>query len=217
MPTHHPKIYVNPKLANSFGTFISKVVIDLRAEMSRISQAFYQYKILDGELVGVDNLFSVIERTWIGIFNNALVRNSEIAVMQEFNVWNSEKNIGRCDLLFRFKDENEEADIVVEAKSREFFNNLSRLGNVEFYKEILGQAYKYYKEEHNYYTKEVRLMAIIFEWIRNNERLEAAKSVMNNWGDKSDPETDFLTLYYGNTRGVFIYGKIIPVKEYELQ
>jgi hypothetical protein len=185
--------------------------------MNRISQAFYQYKIPDHELTGVDNLFAIIERTWVGVFNNALVRNSEIAVMQEFSVWNSEKHIGRCDLLFRFKDENEEVDIFAEAKCHEFSNDLGKFKNDEFYQKILDQAYKYYKEEQQYYEKEVRLMAIVFEPIKNNERLERAKNIMDNWNNNIDPETDFLTLYYGNTRGVFVYGKIIPVSEYKMQ
>jgi len=216
MPTHHPNVYISQKLPNGFAVFLHKMLIDLRAEMNRISRAFYQYKVQGQEYYGVDNLFSIIERTWLGVFNNALVRNADITVLQEFNVWNSERNIGRCDLLFRFEDENEEVDIFVEAKFEEFIysNNFNRAG---FYKKILDQAYKYYKAERKYYEKEVRLMAIVFELISNADRLEAAKTIMNDWKEGKDPETDFLSLYYGDKRGVFVYGKIVTVQEYERQ
>lgn len=217
MPTHHPNVYISQKLPNGFAVFLHKMLIDLRAEMNRISRAFYQYKVQGQEYFGVDNLFSIIERTWVGVFNNALVRNSDIAVLQEFNVWNSERNIGRCDLLFRFEDENEEVDIVTEAKCCEFFNDWNNFNNGEFYRRILDQAYRYYKEERKYYGKEVRLMAIVFEWIRDTDRLEAAKTIMNDWKEEKDPETDFLSLYYGDKRGVFVYGKIVTVQEYERQ
>lgn len=208
-------MYINPKLIGGFNDFIIRILAELRTEMNRVSQAFYQTRVTGQELFGVDNLFSVIERTWVGIFNNALVRNSDIAVMQEFSVWSDEKNIGRCDLLFRFNDGNEEIDIVAEAKCYEFFNNWDKFNNAEFYKRILDQAYRYYKEERNYYEKKVKLMAIVFEWIRNNDRLEAAKKLMDEFQHRNDPETDFLSLYYGNSRGVFVYGKILSVDDYE--
>jgi hypothetical protein len=215
MPTHHPNIFINEKLQSSFISFLTKTLKNFRDEMNCISQAFYQYKVPNQEHFGVDNLFASIERTWVGMFNNALVRNSDIAVLQEFAVWNSERNIGRCDLLFRFNEENEDVDIVTEAKCYEFFNNWNMRKDTGFYKRILDQAYKYYIEEKIYYEKDVKLMAIVFEWIRNSEYLQIAKNIMTGWEYNNDPETDFLTLYYGNTRGVFVYGKIISIGDYE--
>lgn len=38
---------------------------------------------------------------------------------------------------------------------------------------------------------------------------------MDNWTNKNNPGTGFFTLHYGNTRGVFVYRKLISATGYE--
>lgn len=188
-------------------------------ELNKIVSAYYSYNFPEDDSAGIDNVFRNIERTWVGIFNNALLRvNPGIATLQEFSVWSSEKNIGRCDLLFRHSHDGKKDDFVTEAKVWEFTDNWKYPTPREFYSGILGQAYIYYNTERKYYDSyktDVWLLAFLAEWIRDKEKLEKAKNIMNDWKQETDHETDFLSLYMGECRGAFVYGKIISVKEYE--
>ena len=216
MPSHHPSVYINPSLNNNFKVFLAEVLKGLKNEMHLVSEAFYHYGLPGNDIEGVDNLFAVIERTWMGIFNNAMIRTfPDIVTLQEFNVWSSERNVGRCDFLFRLKDELDDLDVIIEAKMYPFCDDWDQTDNVEFYNKILGQAYSYYREEKQYYTRKVWLMALCFEWIQKPRHLPLAKEKMHEWNKEKDPQTDFLTLYYGTNRGVFVYGKIISVHDFE--
>lgn len=80
-------------------------MVNIGDELNRILKAFYTYDFPEDESKAIDNLFKIIERTWLGIFNNALIRtNPEITTLQEFAAYNDNGLYGRCDLLFRYAD-----------------------------------------------------------------------------------------------------------------
>lgn len=105
--------------------------------------AYYSYQVKNDE-IAADNIFRIIERTWVGVLNNALIRvDPEITTLQEHSVWSDEKNIGRCDLLFRHCYNGKKDDFFTEAKVWEFTNNWGIPTQTDFYNKILCQAYNY--------------------------------------------------------------------------
>ncbi len=214
---HHDKVHINEDVNGAMRTFLGTLLTGIKEEIDIVSNAFYNYDDQPNALKGVDNLFAIIERTWMGIFNNAIVRKfPDVATLQEFNVWNSERNTGRCDFLFCMKDDDGYFDIVTEAKMREFKNDWKQVERERDFEKIISQAYAYYKEEEIYYKKPVKLMALVFEWVRE-ERIEAAKGIMDNIDREIAKDFDFLSLYYGDRRGVFIYGKIIAARDFGIK
>ena len=209
-----PKVYINPELKPiGFQKFISQLSVGLCKEINLILKAFYQY-----DDKGIDDLFTIIERTWVGILNNSLIRTDhETVTLQEFRVSNGEKIVGRCDLLFRMNMEQKNIDSIVETKCYEFKDNWKSCNFEAFYDKILTQNYNYYNAEINYYQPDIYFMVIVFEWIRSADKLEKAKNMMDEWDQNTEPTTDFLTLYMATNRGVFVYGKIISAKEYILK
>ena len=225
MIVQHPNIYLSPFLKEQFfGEFIKETLKKTETELNKIFKTFYSYdqQQMGDTNRGIDNLFRIIERTWVGIFNNALLKvDSTITTLQEFSVWNSERNIGRCDLLFRYEKDGKKADFITEAKLSEFKANWKKEGVKGFYLSRLKQAYDYFEPEKKYYESyqtDIWLMVIIVEWMRE-KMVPVALSIMDNWKQEDDPESDFLTLYNGGTSGAFIYGKLMRpsdfIKEYE--
>src|SRR5688572_10509304 len=102
MSIQAPIVYVNPNLTPpGFGEFLRKVFHSLGNEIQLVINTFYQYDPKPKyNALGSDDVFTVIERTWLGLFNNAIIRAFPKSVtMQEFNVWDERKAIGRCDFL----------------------------------------------------------------------------------------------------------------------
>ena len=220
MITQHPNIYISPNCRPAeFMAPFREVLEEINMELNRVASAFYSYEVEGDKTESVDNLFRFIERTWVGVFNNALNRHSSgITTLQEFSVWGNDKAAGRCDLLFRYHDNNDTHDFITEAKTWEFFNNWGHPSSPEFYFSILSQAYKYYAAEVDYYKaykSNIWLLAFVVEWVRDKPMLEAANAIMNEWNHNTDNETDFITLYKGKSSGAFIYGKFMSVEEFK--
>lgn len=219
MVTQHNHIYLSPFLKNQhFASLFENTLKGITEELNKIYHSFYNYNIAEDTTKGVDNLFRVIERTWVGILNNALLKaEPSITTLQEFSVWSPERNIGRCDLLFRYEKNNQKTDFVTEAKLYEFTDKWQNNNAKNHYFNILKQANSYYISERKYYDtygSDVWLMAFVAEWIRTRDRLTRAKTIMNEWNDQTDSETDFLTLYHGDSSGAFVYGKLIKAAEF---
>jgi len=199
-----------------FSDFMDKVFSSLEKEINLVADTFYKYDPEEHlNHYGKDDIFTIIERTWIGLFNNAILRAfPNTATMQEFSVWSETKAVGRCDLLFNYRYNGKEYDVISEAKSYEFTDDWNKTDSLQFYKPILEQAEKYHLLERKYYTRPVVLMIIVFEWIRDTTKLERATSIMKKWTAQSDSETDFVALYTGESRGLFVYGKtkVIDIK-----
>ena len=216
----HPRHFVSASISTSdVGLITNNFLVAFETELNSIYNSFYNYYIKEDTLTGSQNVFRLIERTWIGVLNNCIIKNFQNATtLQEFSVWDSERNIGRCDMLFTIPLNNKRYDFVVEGKLFEFMNNWKPHTAKVFYNTILLQAYSYYNAERKYYdnyNSEVRLMAFVVEWIRTTDLLDRAKKIMDEWTDSSDNETDFMALYHSDKSGVFVYGKYVVASEFE--
>lgn len=188
---------------------LSNCLERLVTEIKITTDAFYpEFEFDNIEAVGSDKIYASIERTWVGLLNNAIVRGTENATLQEFSVWGEEKHPGRCDLLVQFKDGTEKLDMLVEAKCREFPNTP---GNVEDLshrlKAALLQARLYYQAEMKYYTNQTYLMSLVFSWIRNGEGLKKAKELLEGGSLRN---IHLNALYWSENRGVMLNGNIEP-------
>ncbi len=220
MVTQHKNIHIRPGIEPTiFKDTLQVVLVEINTELNKLARAFYSWEFEDDDIPAVDNLFRIIERTWVGIFNNALNRSStNITTLQEFSVWGEQKGVRRCDLLIRFNPNNTAHDFITEAKIWEFSSNWKRPTPKAFYHSIMKQAYGYYEAEKNYYQSyqsNTWLMAFVVEWIRNSNMLEKAIKIMDGWDHNTDEETDFITLFTGKESGAFIYGKIMSTEEFE--
>ena len=81
---------------------------------------------------------------------------------------------------------------------------------------ILNQAARYYNAETGYYHKDTFLIALVFEWIRENNLTQAKKMIVERQSDIPQVciscGADFAALYHGDKRGVIIYGNIQNAK-----
>jgi hypothetical protein len=216
----YPKHFISEDISgNEIGMITNNFLLAIETELHSIYNSYYNYNIEGDTLTGSQNIFRLIERTWIGILNNCVVKNfPNSSTLQEFSVWNSEGSIGRCDLLFSIPLNNKRHDFIVEGKLYEFTNNWKTETAKFFYNSILLQANCYYEAEKKYYdsyNSEVRLMAYVIEWIRTPDRLNNAKRIMDSWDDFTDRETDFLALYNSEKAGAFVYGKYVLATEFE--
>ena len=164
------------------------------------------------------DMFSLIERTYIGLLNNAIVRyyNEKVTTLQEFSVWNKNKLVGRADLLVRIKFDNEIVYILFEGKQREFDGKEYVSSQLEiFFETFETQARKYYDAEKEDYNEQVFIVPIVFEWIRTQKKLT---QVLNWETDRDDGHTDFYAVYHSNCQtednsGLMVYGKVIKANE----
>lgn len=207
------KYHTSQTQVQDFDQFIAKAIDSFTGELNKIADCFYSYERSPDGFRGFDNVFKIIERTWVGIFQSALLKTDpNIISMQEFNILNGERVFGRCDLLFEWNN-GARNQIITEAKSYEFINDWGESLSDSFFNRILNQAYGYYESEREYYTQNTYLLALVFEWIRDTNRLEQAKKLMDNWSLNVNP--DFISLIAGERRGVFVYGKIVDAKSFK--
>lgn len=209
------KTFIKPIQPESFNEFISLVMQSFTKELNLISKSFYNYETSPDGVKGYDNVFKIIERTWVGIFQSALIKSdSNIVCMQEFNVLNGERVFGRCDFLFDWNN-GESNQIITEAKCYEFINDWQRSLNQTFFNRLLNQAYGYYDNEKEYYKQNTWLLALVFEWVRDSSKLDNAKSIMDTWNCANETP-DFISLITGEQRGVFIYGQIRKAEDFTM-
>lgn len=220
MIKQHPNIYLSSYIKEQFfAEMIKEALKSTELELNQIYKTFYSYdrQQMGDSYSGLDNLFRIIERSWVGIFNNALLKvDSSITTLQEFSVWDTERSIGRCDLLFAFEKDGRRADFIAEAKLSEFKANWKKEGVKGFYLSRLKQAFDYFEPEKKYYESyksDVWLMVIIVEWMRE-KMVPVADSIMQSWKEDDDPECDFLTFYDGGSSGAFLYGKVMRPSDF---
>lgn len=192
-----------------FDIYLKKVFQKVVEEINKIALAFYNVSPEKEEIVFADKIFSSIERTWVGIFNNALIKADEsVSTLQEFAVWSYKGHEGRCDLLFEWNKNH----FLVEAKNREFNHNWQILAHESTFSFVLDQAQGYYRAEESYYPPDTFAMALIFEWVRNwdldliNKKVASYLKELTERTDNS--ASDFAVHISGKKRGVLIYGKI---------
>lgn len=207
----HEVLIQNEKEGPSgFSEFLGKVFHQLEVEMLKTAKSFYDHSPaqFNETIKGVDKIFSSIERTWVGLFNNALIKaDLDVTSLQEFAVWSSERQEGRCDLLFEWNNNH----FIVEAKSAEFNPNWRLFIREDNFPFIIDQAKRYYTAEKDYYKKDTFLVALVFEWVRESN-LQKANELIKKWKEVeisiSAINTHFASFFQGDHRGALIYGKI---------
>lgn len=160
-----------------------------------------------------EDLYWLIERSWLGIFNNAVIKAyPSTATLQEFSVWNKDsKCIGRCDYLFRWENGGKKYDVITEVKQYESDGKWKYSQSEAFYQKIIEQARNYYEVESSHYPNEVLFLGLIFEWIGNDTQLKSLKPLLSSYPKTEDPFTDFIQLIHTERAGVVVYGNVEPL------
>lgn len=164
------------------------------------------------------DLFSLIERTYIGLLNNAIVRHygNRATTLQEFSVWENQKIVGRADLLVKIRFDKSSAYFLFEGKQREFDGKEYVSNELKtFFDAFENQARKYYDAEKDDYDEQVYIVPIVFEWIRTQKKLT---QVLDWERDKDDDHTDFYMVLHSNCEGennsgLMVYGKVVKANE----
>lgn len=183
----------NPSVKN----FFEKTFVSFWIELSHLQDVIYQDK---PELV-----FNNIERSWLGIFDNAVRRAypDDAATLQEFSVALGDKCYGRSDYFVRLKKES--MDLLFEAKHYEDLGGNNYAGMNDWYSQILKKADGYYQSELSSYKyhDNTYLIALIFGWIRKEQVLKVAMAEMERLfaGNTPKDNADFAALFSGSGQG----------------
>ena len=206
-------IYTKPFILNdhktnpAVKTFFSNVLNAFGDELKKLATVVYQYPSnqmgLDG-LESENDVFALIERTYVGIFNNAVVRAYPNAVtLQEFGVYFETPKRGRADLFITFEDDKLGMDFLVEAKhvGEVQWKIPSQKDVIKHYSDTYNQALSYYTAEEKYYLQKPIIVTITFEWARRQDQLDAVLKETY-----TDDHTDFYYLFHTNSAGLLVYG-----------
>ena len=192
---------------NGFAELMNDIFVAIAVEMTLITNAFYNTPKTE------DGVFTLIERSWIGILSDSIKRADKEAVsLQEFNVWSDISNIGRCDFLFQ----SQANTYLVEAKTNDHNPNWNLLAFSNTFPMILNQAQTYFNAEEKYYRKDqTYIIAIVFERIATveSELISKVKNQVEKLKTGQDIHCDFYAFYQGTKKGVNIYGRIIKATE----
>lgn len=200
--------------------FLSVSLFALGKELNRIAKSIYQYpdglKGIDGK-EGINDVFALIERSNVGILNNAILRSfPDDDMLQEFTVYQmaneSEKHLGRADFLVAHKCEHgDKINLLFEAKAGiALWKDYKAEDTKDWYEAIHKQAHDYYIAEKKFYTGDTFTIAISFDWVRDkNLLLEELK--YDSY--KDDKVTDFYFIYHTDEAGLMVYGNVKPVEK----
>ncbi|MBK6840059.1 MAG: hypothetical protein IPG90_18730 [Bacteroidetes bacterium] len=118
--------------------------------MQKLADQWYNYS--EDEKNGVEEVFALIERSYIGLFNNAVVKSfPQDSVLQEFSVHLGGRNYVRNDYLVKHWDGERSISLLFEAKQRQFDGrNYSLAETKAFLDPFILQGKKYYIAETQY-------------------------------------------------------------------
>lgn len=200
---HLSFIETNRLSESGLDIFFKKTFEQLLIELQRLRETLYNYE--DHRY-----LFELNETSWVGLLNTAIVKAfpESANCLLEFTVYEDDSMFGRGDLLVSWRNPKcEELYILFEAK--QYFENKleNMLGESKDYlDDIKEQAHKYFKAETKYYKgKKVFIVPIAFGSIRDQQCLDEAKRYFG-LTDKVDTSSDFCSLYYEGSNGVWAYG-----------
>lgn len=149
-----------------------------------------------------DYLFEYNERAFVGLFNNAIIRQGrQYRTFQEYHVYKKEEQlIGRADLLVMHDD----FDFLIEAKKWTYDGkeyNMEKL-----FRKPKAQIKTYYHAEKKYYDKKTYLGVLIFEYVPEKHFKEMKKEYGRE--SKHNEDIHFDALYAAEKDGVIIYGQV---------
>lgn len=202
---HKEKTYFSSELPPEIKLFFENTFDALYKELKHLQAKIYPepHKAVE--------VFNNIERSWIGIFDNAVIRayGDNVATLEEFSEVIGVKRYGRADYFVRFK---EKIDLLFEAKHYEERGGSNSKMNDE-YKAIIDQARKYHKHDRGY-KDETYFVALLFGWIRKNSVLDKAmKYSYNDIHNKAVDNCSFAALYSYDEHGIWVYGKVERVEK----
>lgn len=198
--------YLSKSLDKPLSLFFENVFKSFHKELHLLADNVYQNK--------PDKIFQYIERTWVGVFNNAVRRAYPDAVtLEEFSV-GLENSYGRADYFVRLPDH--EIDMLFEAKMYEDMgNDKNEYTETQYwYNEVINQARSYYNAEATDYLPNTYAIALIFGWMRKPTALQRARAYMQSTDEekaKKDP-TDFCAFFTDSKNGLWVYGKVEKAK-----
>lgn len=196
---------INPVLLN----FFRKTFAALGNEFNKIASDIYLYpdkkKGIDDK-DSINDVFSLIERTYVGILNNAILRTfPQDSTLQEFPVYGKKGFKGRADFLTVHNyAKGKFINLLFEAKAGVFsWKDYTQEETSQYYSQLHKQALGYYEAERSYYEAEIYTVAITFDWIRNMDLLA---TVLKE--PYSDNVTDFYFIYYTSESGMSVSGSV---------
>jgi len=203
------QIILKDSLSEPVKMFLSISLNGFGNELNFVANQMYNYpdakKGIDNK-ESINDVFALIERSYVGLFNNAIIRGfPNSATLQEFSVYNKNKSSGRADLLVTHALANNEfINLLFEAKvGVATVNDYSADYRKIYYEKLYNQAYKYFLVEKEFYTGESYIITISFDWIRHDYILtEILKDRF------IDTVSDFFFVYYTNEAGLSVYGNL---------
>lgn len=196
-------------------SFLSKTLDAFGRELNIVAESMYRYpdtqKGIDNK-EGVNDVFALIERSYVGLYNNAIIRSfSQDSTLQEFSVYkrqeetDTDKSIGRADFLVRHLTETGYINLLFEAKAwQSNWKKYSAEQTREYYKKLYDQAFTYFEAEKLFYTGDTYIITISFDWIRKSSLLD--KIVEEKYED--DGCTHFYYIYHTGEAGLMVYGNV---------
>lgn len=199
MIDHYKGCFLRRDVDDDLKKFFSSVFLSFKEEINHLADSLYVNKD--------QKFYKYIERTWVGVFNDAVKRSFPgAATLQEFSV--QLDRIGRADYFVRLPDKK--IDLLFEAKAN--IDNgswdYSSMGN--WYDRIILQADSYYRAEMNDYLDKTYLVALIFGWLPNAATVETAKRYMDLTDEEKEEKDpcDFCALFLSEEHGLWVYGKL---------
>jgi hypothetical protein len=205
------EIFLRETVPSEIQKFLRKTLDAFGAELNHLGNTIYQYpngmKGID-EKESINDVFALIERSYFGIFNNAVIRSfPKDAVLQEFSVYGKQhKHVGRADyLVSHYINNSKSVNLLFEGKASVANGKNDKKETKEYLHETYKKALKYYEAEKEYYINETLLITIVFEWIRKTKLLEA----ILNETYIDDEATDYYFIYHTKVAGIMVYGTVI--------
>lgn len=190
--------------------FFENVLNEFGKELQSLAYNWYNYIDEDGS-DGTKDVFALIERSYVGVLNNAVIKcYNKDSVLQEYSVWNEKNvNVGRADYLVKHDPGKDEIIFLFEAKQREYDGVVyDNKGMSVFYESFIEQGKKYYDAEKKYFTTLTYVVPIIFEWVRHPKHLDDLLK-----DNSEDGQTDFYCLYHNGEGGLMVYGKLVKMEK----
>jgi len=206
------EIFLRETVPSEIQNFLRKTLDAFGAELNHLGNTIYQYpngmKGID-EQESINDVFALIERSYFGIFNNAVIRTfPKDAVLQEFSVYGKQhKHVGRADyLVSHYLNKSKSVNLLFEGKATLATWKDDKKVTKKYLNNIYEKALIYYDAEKDYYTNETYLIVIVFEWIRKTDLLEA----ILNETYVDDDATDYYFIYHTKVAGLMVYGTVTP-------
>lgn len=202
-------VYVSERISErEVSIFFKRILREFKNELQLLADQWYNYEPgIDGES-GTEDVFALIERSYVGLFNSAVIRCfPKDATLQEFSVQEGRKSYVRGDYLVKHLRKGKPINFLFEAKQRVFDGRKYESEElIKYFDPFISQCKKYYEAEKNFYVGDTYLVPLVFERVRYSEH---CKMVMELDDNNDDGVTDFYCFIHTDVAGLMVYGKIV--------